>query len=482
MTADYVAYHAAERPAALAVLHNGRALSFVELDRDIRRAMDALGALGVRPGGSVAVSTDDLYLHWLLLLACERLGIAAASVGPGEASLRELDHLWASVDMVLTAPDIVVAGTRRYQALTPSWIEDALAGAPPGDMPAPRKMPNDPVRIVRTSGTTGLSKRFLVTRRMHDALSAEWQWGFALGPRCRYLQTLSLLVRATFDLGSACLRAGGTLVLESRMQFLDAISAHAITHAIVLPIHLKASLDRLPPDFTKPPELAIVSFGAALSDALRARAMARLATSICDLYGTVEVSIASAIWRPGTDGVGTVWPGVRVEAVDERGTVVPRGEMGRLRIKTGWMSLGYLDDPETTARMFRDGWFYPGDVAVIGPGGGLKILGRADDLINIGGKKFLPAVLEDLLMKHAIAGDVGVSSLPGADGVEELRIAVAGAHGSDQELIDRILEALRRFQVGHFKVVQLGRIPRSANGKLQRQELRDEIARLIDSR
>lgn len=477
MTADYVAYHAAEHPAGLAVLHNGRALSFVELDRDVRRAAAALGALGVRPGGSVAVSTDDLYLHWLLLLACERLGIAAASVERGEVSRRELDPLWASVDMVLAEPDLVVAGARRYQALSPSWIEDALAGAGPGDVPAPLKKPDDPVRIVRTSGTTGLSKRFLVTRRMHDALSVQWQWGFALGPRSRYLQTLPFLVRATFDLGSACLRAGGTLVLESRMPMVDAVSAHAITHAIVLPINLKASLDRLPPDFTKPRELSIVSFGAALSDTLRERAMARLATSVCDLYGTVEVSIASAIWRPGMDGFGTVWPGARVEAVDERGAVVPPGEMGRLRIKTDWMSLGYLDDPETTARMFRDGWFYPGDIAVIGPGGELKILGRADDLINIGGKKYLPAVLEDLLMKHAIAGDVGVSSLPGADGVEELRIAVAGAPGSDQEMIDRILKALGRVQIGHFEVIKLGRIPRSANGKLQRQALRDVIAR-----
>jgi acyl-CoA synthetase (AMP-forming)/AMP-acid ligase II len=180
------------------------------------------------------------------------------------------------------------------------------------------------------------------------------------------------------------------------------------------------------------------------------------------------------------DGFGTVCPGVRVEAVDERGAVVPPGEMGRLRVKTKWMSLGYLDDPEATARKFRDGWFYPGDVAVIGPGGELKILGRADDLINIGGKKYLPAGLEDLLMKHAIAGDVAVASLPGVDGIEELCVAVAGPHGSDREVVDRILNAFRRDQIGRFQLVELSRIPRSSNGKLQRQVLRDEIAHVIN--
>lgn len=480
MTADYVAYHAADRPAALAVLHNGRAVSFAELYRDIRRTMAALGARGVRPGGSVAIGTDDLYLHWLLLLACERLGIAAASFARGAETGR--DPLWASVDLVLAAPDIAVSGARNCQALTPSWIEDALSGANTERAPEPRKMPDDPVRIVETSGTTGLGKRFLVTRRMHDALSAQWKWGFALDPRSRYLQTLPLVVRATFDLGSACLRAGGTLVLESRMQVVEAVSAYAITHAIVLPLHLKASLDQLPANFTKPRELTIVSFGAALSDTLRERAMARWATSICDLYGTVEVSIVSAIWRPGMEGFGTVWPGARVATVDDSDAAVRPGETGRLRIKTDWMSFGYLGDPETTAHMFRDGWFYPGDVAVIGSDGGLKILGRADDLINIGGKKFLPAVLEELLMRNAVAGDVAVSSLPGADGMEELRIAVAGVNGGDQEMIDRILNVFRRVQIGHFKVVKLDRIPRSANGKLQRQVLRDEIARMISRR
>ncbi len=45
--------------------------------------------------------------------------------------------------------------------------------------------------------------------------------------------------------------------------------------------------------------------------------------------------------------------------------------MGRIRLKAAGMSdEGYIDDPETTARLFRDGWFYPGDVGVIRPGAG----------------------------------------------------------------------------------------------------------------
>jgi acyl-coenzyme A synthetase/AMP-(fatty) acid ligase len=418
-------------------------------------------------------------MHTLLLLACERLGVAAASFGSGEALI--YGPLWAGVDLVLAAPGMEVAGARRQHALTPQWIEQVFAGEP-GDVFAPPKHPDDPVRIVRTSGTTGTSKRFLVTRRMSDTLTAQWQWGYGLSRHSRYLQTLPLVVRATFDLGCACLRAGGILVLESRMTSIDAISAHAITHIILLPIHLQGALDQLPPDFVKPRDLTVLSFGAGIAEPLRERAMARLATALADLYGTVEVTIVSAIWQRGADGFGTLWPTVHAEAVDERGVPVPAGEMGRLRLKTDCMSTSYIDDSETTARMFRDGWFYPGDLGVVRADGRLKILGRVDDLLNIGGLKFLPAMLEAVLMRQEIAGDVGVSSLPNADGTEELCVGLAEVRHNEKETLDRIMRALRSVQVGRFHVVKLERIPRSANGKMQRNELRQELARSVMTR
>ncbi|HXP75642.1 MAG TPA: class I adenylate-forming enzyme family protein [Stellaceae bacterium] len=477
MTADYVAYHAAERPDAVAMIHHGRAVSYAGFCGDIRKVARAVSALGVRSGGSVAVGTDDLYAHWLLLLACEQLGIAAASYLSGEGPI--CTPLLASVDLVLAAPDFPTTGARRCHPLTQPWIQGVLAPPDDGEALPSTKAPDDPVRIVRTSGTTGANKRFLVTRRMHDSVSAQWQWGFALSRRSRYLQTLPLMVRAAYDLGSACLRSGGTVELETRTGAIEAVAAHAITHAILLPAHLKSELDRLPPDFAKPRELTIVSFGAAASRMLRERAIARLATGLCDLYGTVEVGCVSAMWQHDPDGFGALWPQAQAEAVDERGDPVPSGEMGRIRVKTEGMSEAYIGDPETTRRMFRDGWFYPGDAGILRPDRRLKILGRADDLLNIGGQKFLPAVLEDLLVNREVAGDVGVCAIMNADGIDELYIAVSNVAHDDKELMGRIEHAMRPVQIGRFYVVKLDRIPRSPNGKLQREVLKEDVARSL---
>jgi 2,3-dihydroxybenzoate-AMP ligase len=479
MTADFIAYHATERPEAVAFVNEGRAIGYAEMSADIGRLARALGALGLARGHSIAVGADDVYVHWLLLLAAERLGIAAASFQLGE---QRAAPLLASVDLVLSEPHFSTAGATRHHALTPAWLQSVLALPAEGAAPGPPKRPDDPVRIVRTSGTTATSKRFLVLRRMHEAVGAQWSWAFGLTRRSRFLVTLPLIVRATYDLGSACLRAGGTVVVETRTGLAATLSAHGITHAILLPINLKTVLDDLPPDFAKPRELTIVSFGAALARALRERATQRLASALCDLYGTVEAAAVSAIWRPDTDGFGTLLPSVQADAVDERGEPVPLGEIGRLRVKTDGMSEGYLDDPETTRRMFRDGWFYPGDVAVFRPGRQLKVLGRADDLLNIGGNKFLPADLEDQLANQVPAADVGVSSIENADGIEELCVAVSTDAYDSPELRDRIARAFGDAQLGRYYIVRLARIPRTAIGKIERKALKEAVARTLAAR
>jgi len=91
-------------------------------------------------------------------------------------------------------------------------------------------------------------------------------------------------------------------------------------------------------------------------------------------------------------------------------------------------------------------------------------------------------VLETSLMQLETAGDVGVCSKPNEDGFDELCIALANVEHGDQEVMDRIMQALRRISVGRFHVVKLARIPRSANGKLQRNVLREDVARVLRGR
>jgi len=82
-----------------------------------------------------------------------------------------------------------------------------------------------------------------------------------------------------------------------------------------------------------------------------------------------------------------------VEVVNELNAPCEVGVKGILRIKTPWMVDRYLDDPKATAEHFKDGWFYPGDLAVWHSGRRLEIIGRESDVVNLGGQKIaLPDV------------------------------------------------------------------------------------------
>jgi len=109
----------------------------------------------------------------------------------------------------------------------------------------------------------------------------------------------------------------------------------------------------------------------------------------------------------------------------------------------------------------------------------LQVLGRSDDVLNIGWNKFLPDLLEGLILEVAEVGDVGVCSVPNGEGIEEVVVAVSNPRISGPELLKHLTHAFRDSEIGRFHILNLARIPRNANGKIQRILLREVATRLI---
>ncbi|HYC15102.1 MAG TPA: class I adenylate-forming enzyme family protein, partial [Stellaceae bacterium] len=155
---------------------------------------------------------------------------------------------------------------------------------------------------------------------------------------------------------------------------------------------------------------------------------------------------------------------------------LPLGTAGSIRMRDEAMATGYLDDPESTARKFRDGWFYPGDVGILHDPRRIQIVGREDELLNIGGIKMAPSAVEAWVMQHATAADIGVCSLRNAEGIEEICVAVVEPGHGDADLMERITRAFWDHHIGrNFYVVKLTRIPRNANGKILRGPLKQAV-------
>jgi len=479
-TGQHIAFHAAERPDAVAIVDDGRAITYQQLNRNLASLTMALRELGLPPGATAAVGCKNIYIHWLLLLGLERLGIATTSLLDHEG--RNSRPLLASADLVISEQALPAEWTRRHHPITSAWLERALALEPKNESETLPRGPDDCIRILRTSGTTGVYKRVRMPRQMFDIWVNAWIWFHGLSKHSRFLITMPFTVAGSYIHATACLRAGGTIISETRAAPAEALSNHGITHVILVPIHLANVLNHLPADYLKPTDLVISSFGAPVSAALRQRAINRLARDVKDMYGTNEVGFVATTSGDSGKGLAAIWPGVEVEIVDEHDVPLPRAQAGRVRIKTDCMASGYIDDPETTRRMFKDGWFYPGDIGVLHGPRCLQIVGRSDELLNIGGTKLAPGAIEDLLMSNGVATEVAVCSIPNRDGIEELCIAVPVDNTDNSTLLKRFELALGRLQIGHFHVVRVGRIPRTGTGKIQRNLLKDEIAGAVAPR
>jgi acyl-coenzyme A synthetase/AMP-(fatty) acid ligase len=158
---------------------------------------------------------------------------------------------------------------------------------------------------------------------------------------------------------------------------------------------------------------------------------------------------------------------------------LPPGEIGRLAVHRSdpGLMLGYWQRPEETAEVLRGEWFVTGDLAEIDEDGYLTYHGRSDDVMNAMGYRVSPAEVEEALAGTPGVAEVAVSALAVGDGVSLVCAWVVPTAGTDprslrQGVLDRAAERLAPYKRPR-EVRVLEALPRTANGKVVRRDLRD---------
>jgi acyl-CoA synthetase (AMP-forming)/AMP-acid ligase II len=173
--------------------------------------------------------------------------------------------------------------------------------------------------------------------------------------------------------------------------------------------------------------------------------------------------------------VGYLTPGVRAQIVDRDGVVQPPGHEGLLRIRSEFAVDRYLGEPSGSERVFRDGWFQPGDLATLDAEGLLVIKGRDKNVLSIGGDKISPEVIEAAVAAFPDIAEVAVTSLPNALGNHEIIAVIVGKAEIDLEALGRHCAAQLspQFVPAHFAVTD--RLPRNDMGKIDRRQLAERL-------
>ncbi|HST82475.1 MAG TPA: AMP-binding protein [Kineosporiaceae bacterium] len=479
-------------PDRIAVSDERRRLSYAELDIRARRIAARLAEFGIGPDGSVAVLQRNSAYLVESLIAISRLGadavllnVAMSADQIGAVLAREQPLvLIADADLLAELiagpdPDVRLAGLVVVVAdPTPDLPSDSglsldeMAGVEIADVPAPQRRGHF---VVLTSGTTGPPKG---ARRGPPK---------GLGPlvsmlsRIRFQANEVMLIAPplfhTWGLGMLQLAPAlsSTIVLHRRSDseiLLAALAEHGCTSLITVPVMAQRLLE-LPPAALTAADLSslrvVACSGAALSADLSTRFQDAFGDVLYNVYGATEVSWATIAapedlrLRPGS--AGRPPHGTTIALLDDAGAPVPIGEIGGIHVGNDLLFEGYTDG---TDRCRRDGMLATGDRGRIDGDGLLTVLGREDDLVNSGGEKVYPSVLEELLTAHPQVREVAVIGVPDPQLGQRLAAYLVLSEGS--QLTAQDVRALARSRLAAFcvprDVIFLDALPRGATGKV----------------
>jgi fatty-acyl-CoA synthase len=495
-------------PEKVAVVDGPRQLTYREFADAAVRLARAIKAAGLRPGDRVAFmafnTTEMLVAHFgvplargVLVAINTRLSSDEVAYICGHSQARMLFVSGDLAGVAQSAATTVRSIAHRVsfgdepadpwtpyakfceagEALDLSWeIDDELA----------------PIAVNYTSGTTARPKGVVYSHRgaylnsLGEMLHSQHSY------RSVYLWTLPMFHCNGWCTAWAVTGIAGTHVCLPQVrgpEIWRLIDQYGVTHLngapAVLSVIAEASeahhLDH---------ELIVTTGGAAPSPAIIAK-MEELGIRVIHVYGLTEVYGPYSLcewqddWarlpqddrcrRLARQGVGMI-QAHRLRVVDTTMTDVPSdGEtMGEIVMRGNNVMLGYLDDPESTAKAFTGGWFHSGDLGVMHRDGYMELRDRAKDIIISGGENISTIEVESALVSHRAVLEAAVVGIPDERWGERPVAYVVlreGNNASEAELIDHV-----RGRIAHYKapdhVEFLDALPRTSTGKVQKHDLR----------
>jgi amino acid adenylation domain-containing protein len=367
-------------------------------------------------------------------------------------------------------------------------------GPPAGPaVPAPRRLAERSAWVIYTSGSTGTPKGVVVPQSALLRLACAPNF-MPLGPDTVTLQAASLAFDAsTFEIWATLLN-GGTLVLHGLPALdLDSLTLCVQEHRVNT-LWLTAGLfDKWVARLDSVPEsLRVVLAG---GDVVPPAAVHKLLQMKPDLrfvngYGPTENGVFSAcavVAGPADPTqpvpIGKPVNGSSAYVVDAQGRLLPAGEPGELWVGGDGLAIGYLNQDELTRQQFlvpavdiAERIYKTGDRVRWRDDGQLEYLGRIDQQVKIRGFRVELEHIENVLRGHPGVAQAAVVAVGMSAAEKFLRACVRPHHAAQQPgLAAQLLRHLRQALPQHMVPAQLllvDAIPLSANGKVDRQQLR----------
>ena len=508
---------AAAHPEYIAMTFNDADTTYAELARKVNRFAAVLNGQGVKKGDRVALILINSPTYVISFFAILKLGavavnlsvgitgeeLAACLINSGARMAITLDLFAKNLYRVISKTSVKnvilhsVFGMEKKIPLTegmpaPQIFSDLMACAGDAAGPDVEVLTTDVAVLQYTSGSTGAPKAATLTHAnlvASTTQSDKWMGHEHTGNAAVlcvipffhvFGMTAGLLIPVS---------KGYRMLLLPRMDAMDILSMTKM-----LETHRPISFPAVPslwqaivslPDETARDYLSSIlvatSGGAPAPAALHDRYKSLTGKRMIEAYGLSEASSAthmSPYPKGGPVGsVGVPLPDTQAKIMDlETGQrECEPGEIGELVVRGPQIMRGYWNNPELTAAVLQDGWFYTRDLARMDENGFFYLIDRKDDMIISRGFNVYPAQIEEVLMRHPGVKDAAVIGVADRMKGQAIVAAVALKEGEppDREaLFQYCREHLPDYRVPKAILIR-DSIPRDPSGKLLRRVLRE---------
>jgi fatty-acyl-CoA synthase len=496
---DFLARSAFVYRDKIAVVDGESRFTYGEFNERVHRLASALSAIGIGAGDRVAVLAPNTRMalepHFAVPLAGAALVMLNTRLQASELAWI-LNHCGAKA--LLADPQLlpilapVMDDLKHLTFVTDDYEALIAKGRFPFHGPAPEE--DQMICINYTSGTTGFPKGVMFTHRgaCLNALGELMEHG--LNARSVYLWTVPLFHCNGWCFAWAVTAAGARNICQRQVdpkQIVEMIRTEGVTHLCGAPVVVGSLTQYCATHGIRFEQgLKIVTAGAPPSPAV-IRAAEEIGADVAHVYGLTETYGPHSIcaWRSEWDalpvaeraqlkarqGVPYILFGTDMRVVDAEMADVPADAltMGEVIMRGNNVMLGYYNNPEATEEAFRGGWFHSGDLAVMHPNGYIEVRDRGKDIVISGGENISSIEVEKVLYDHPAVLEAAIVAFP-----DEKWGEVPKAHVllrpdyavTAQELIDFCRQRLAHFKCP--KLVEFGPLPKTATGKIRKNELR----------
>ncbi len=479
MLIDRILYWRAQNANAPAIYCNGVTHTYAHFADMIGYAQSCLDALDAPRGGLAIILLENFVDKWVTTLACQQRGTDTIIVdGVETAAALKVE---ASCFLVpYDRPDLI-AKLKSLFVGTKVVALPRFASAKRQDLPVSKSEAVCGQHYLLTSGTTGSSKCVEQSRTTEDRRNESMAQEFWFDANTRfYVGVYDLYTAIGYWLPSSAWHVGGAVIFENNAPVSQLVQQGVISDFILVPVMIPGFIQMMEGVPKEKRNITVFVSGGFLSGDMATKLANLLTTPLYVHYASTEIHALTlrSIYQSIDDVIWFKEAGTRrIDIVDSSGALCPIGVEGALRIGlTDLDAQEYFGTEPLSRKVFDDGFFYPGDMAVRREDGRIRILGRVDDVLNFKGLKVAVAPYEQELQTLLNVSNVCVFSFLDADANEKTFIAIETHSYISENQKALIRERFKRLPEISFHT--LPEFPRQSRGlrKIDRMALRKLVS------